>query len=73
MKNDQNYQPAGDFPTGLSQPALRALNTAGITTLEQLSRFPEKEIADLHGMGPKGIRMLKQALAERGLAFAARK
>ena len=72
MKMNPNNLPNGDFPAGLSQPALRALNNAGITSLEQLSRFPEKAIADLHGMGPKGIRMLREALADRGLAFAAK-
>jgi hypothetical protein len=33
----------------------------------------EAEIAKLHGMGPKGIRELKAALAERGWSFASKK
>ena len=59
-----------DFPPGLSQPALRALFHAGYTRLAQLTKATEKEIADLHGMGPKGIRLLKEALTAKGKAFA---
>lgn len=62
-----------DFPAGLSEPARRALAGAGYTRLEQLSRVSEAEIKRLHGMGPKGIRLLREALAARGLSFADRK
>ena len=58
----------GDFPKA-SQPALRALEAAGITRMEELTKFSEAEIAALHGMGPKGIRILKETLRERGLSF----
>jgi predicted flap endonuclease-1-like 5' DNA nuclease len=53
-------------------PANRALAEAGITSLHDLATCSEKQVADLHGMGPKGIRILKAALAEHGLAFAER-
>lgn len=59
-----------DLPTGLSQPAQRALAGAGYNRLEQLTRVSEKEILALHGMGPKGIRLLREALAEKGWSFA---
>lgn len=59
-----------DFPKGLSKPAQRALAGAGYERLEQLAQVPEAEILKLHGMGPKGIRQLRDALAERGLSFA---
>jgi hypothetical protein len=29
----------------------------------------EREVANLHGMGPKGIRMLKEALSAKGWSF----
>lgn len=57
-----------DFPK-ISRPAQRALLSVRVTRLKQLTKFREAEIAALHGMGPKGIRILKQALAEAGLAF----
>ena len=63
-------QQESDFPAGLSAPALRALAGAGYTRLEQLSRVSEAEIKRLHGMGPKGIKLLLQALEARGMSFA---
>jgi hypothetical protein len=59
------------LPTKLSQPAQRALANAGYTGLEQLTAVSEAEIAKLHGMGPSGIKLLRQALAEHGLSFTA--
>lgn len=58
-----------DFPEKLGAPALRALLNAKISRLRDLSAFTEREIADLHGMGPKGIRMLKEALTSKNLSF----
>ncbi|MBV6713289.1 DNA-binding protein [Paenibacillus chitinolyticus] len=63
--------PESDFPAGLSKPALRALAGAGFLRLEQLTRVTEKELLQLHGMGPKGIEVLRPALADKGLSFAA--
>lgn len=61
---------ASDFPDSLPEPALRALANAGYTQLEQLSQVSAKELAGLHGMGPKGLGILRDALANRGLSFA---
>jgi hypothetical protein len=66
-------QEESDFPAGLSAPALRALSGAGYTRLEQLSRVSEAEIKRLHGMGPKGIRLLREALEAKGLSFTDKK
>lgn len=62
-----------DFPPGLSAPARRALAGAGYTRLEQLSRVNEAEIKKLHGMGPNGIKQLRQALEAKGMSFANKK
>ena len=62
-------QQESDFPK-LAQPALRALAGAGIQRLEQLTDFSETEIKQLHGMGPRALGQLRQALAEKGLSFA---
>jgi predicted flap endonuclease-1-like 5' DNA nuclease len=59
-----------DLPKGIGAPAQRALAGAGIQNLEQLSRFNEAQIKNLHGIGPKALNVLRQALAEKGLAFA---
>jgi DNA-directed RNA polymerase alpha subunit len=53
-----------------SAPAQNALDHAGIHSLEELSEYSETEIAKLHGMGPKALGILRQALADIGLSFA---
>jgi hypothetical protein len=58
------------FPPGMSQPSLRALLGAGYNSLEAVAAATPKELLDLHGMGPKGIRLLREALAARGMSFA---
>ena len=57
------------FPAGMSGPSLRALDVAGIQSMDDLTKWSESELAALHGMGPKGIRILREALAssERSL------
>jgi predicted flap endonuclease-1-like 5' DNA nuclease len=61
-------QTDSNFPK-IGAPALQALNGAGYTRLEQLTQISEADLAKLHGMGPKAIRILHQALAEKGLTF----
>ena len=58
------------WPKGVGKPAQRALAAAGIENLAQLTQISEAELLKLHGMGPKAIRHLGEALAEQGLAFA---
>ncbi|PEJ52124.1 MULTISPECIES: DNA-directed RNA polymerase subunit alpha C-terminal domain-containing protein [unclassified Bacillus (in: firmicutes)] len=57
------------LPKGLSQPAIRALTAAGYLSLEQFTKLSESEVLKLHGMGPKGIKAIKNALEEKGLTF----
>jgi predicted flap endonuclease-1-like 5' DNA nuclease len=57
-----------DLPK-LSAPARRALAAAGVTSLEQVATWTEADMRKLHGMGPKVMGMLREALAERGLSF----
>ena len=58
-----------NFPK-IGQPATRALHGAGYTRLEQLTTVSERELLKLHGMGPKAIRLLREAMEAQGLAFA---
>lgn len=67
MKPGENQSSA--FPK-ISAPAQRALNAVGYDRLEQLTQVSEAELLRLHGMGPKAIGILRQALQEKGLAFA---
>ncbi|MFL4476155.1 DNA-binding protein [Paeniglutamicibacter sp. MACA_103] len=54
----------------ISAPAARALDGARITTLEQAAEYGEASLLELHGFGPKGIVILRAALAELGLELA---
>ena len=59
-----------DWPRGAGRPAERAIARLGVTRLEQLARRTEAELLALHGVGPKAIRVLREALESRGLSFA---
>ena len=63
-------EPASDLPAGLGAPARRALEGAGYTRLEQLTGITEKDLLLLHGMGPKAVGQLREAMAHHKLAFA---
>ncbi len=54
----------------VSAPADRALEAAGIRTLQDLSRHPATVIAGMHGVGPKAMKAWAEALARHGLEFA---
>ena len=69
MTNNQPDRQEGDLPK-LSNPARRALAGAGISRLEQLTTVSEAELKELHGMGPKAIGQLRDALGARRLSFA---
>jgi hypothetical protein len=70
MTRNYSAKQAGDLPTALAAPARRALAGAGYTSLAHLSTASEAELLKLHGMGPKALGQLREALAARGLAFA---
>jgi hypothetical protein len=59
-----------EYPQRLGKVARRELTAHGYTTYEQLTRVTPAELLELHGVGPKAIRILQEELAERGLAFA---
>lgn len=61
-----------DLPAGLSRPAQRALAAAGYVRLEQFPSVTEADLLKLHGMGPKAITTIREALAARGMSFADR-
>lgn len=59
----------GELPK-IGNPARRALLAHGYTRLDQLTSVSETTIAGWHGVGPKALGILREALAARGLAFA---
>ncbi|MFS0554289.1 RNA polymerase alpha subunit C-terminal domain-containing protein [Brevibacillus sp. 179-C9.3 HS] len=68
-KCEQEHKPDSGFLSLLSAPARRALEHNGITSLQQLSNYSEKEILKFHGMGPASMPKLRTALEENGLSF----
>lgn len=62
-------KPKDGFLSELVAPARRALIHQGITTLQKLAEYSEKEILKLHGMGPGSMPKLKKLLQEAGLSF----
>jgi DNA-directed RNA polymerase alpha subunit len=66
---EQERKPESGFLSVFSAPARRALENNGITTVEQLSTYTEKEILKFHGMGPASLPKLRAALEENGLSF----
>lgn len=57
-----------DLPR-LAAPAQRALASAGIARLEQLTEVTEAELLQLHGMGKNAVAVLREALKVRGQSF----
>ncbi len=58
------------LPAGIGKPARRALTAAGYTRLDQLAKVQEDDLLKLHGVGPKAIRVLRDALRASGRSFA---
>lgn len=54
----------------LAKPAQRAIQNEGITTIEQLSKYSEKEFSELHGIGKNALSITKQILKENGFTFS---
>jgi len=46
-------------------PALRALEQAGVRSLDDLRGMDVDALRTLHGIGPKALRLLRHALEER--------
>ena len=59
----------GGFPRGIGRPATGALLAAGYTDLTQLDGMADKDLLRMHGVGPKAVAVLREALAERGLSL----
>jgi hypothetical protein len=61
--------PDPGLPRNIGAPATRALAAAGYTQLSQLANVPAVELGKLHGVGPKALRLLQEALKQRGLSL----
>lgn len=69
-ENVQNSpSPVDYFPAGTGRPAAGAFFHAGYRSVEDLAGASESELATLHGVGPKALRIVKAELERRGLGL----
>jgi predicted flap endonuclease-1-like 5' DNA nuclease len=64
-----DVRPLGDVPDEVGKTAARALSARGIKSLKAAARWTGKDLLAIHGVGPKAIRILADALSGQGLAF----
>lgn len=69
MADTPDVRPVGDLPDSIGKTAARELSLNGITTLELVASHSRRELLAIHGVGPKAVRILGEALTERGLAY----
>ena len=67
MEGNDNL-PENDLPK-LAAPAQRALASAGVHRLKDLTKFSEAEVKKWHGIGTNAMEKLRQAMNEKGLSF----
>ncbi|PIC79037.1 hypothetical protein CSV75_13780 [Sporosarcina sp. P18a] len=66
--NKEN-KPKSGFLSKLSSPARNALVHNGIDTLQKLSKYTEKEILKIHGIGPASLPIMRTFLEKESLSF----
>ncbi|MET3952029.1 hypothetical protein [Arthrobacter sp. UYEF36] len=59
------------LPRGIAAPARRALAHAGVETLEQVMALGRLALSRMHGICPRTLAQLEDALDERGLELPA--
>ena len=62
--------PDNALPRSIGRPATSALHLEGIYRLDQVAERSEVDLLALHGVGPKAIRLLKEALEADGKSFS---
>ena len=53
----------GALPRAIGMPATQALIRAGNTNLAQVAGLTDAELLAMHGVGPRAVRLLREALA----------
>jgi predicted flap endonuclease-1-like 5' DNA nuclease len=60
-----------EVPRSIGNVARRELAAHGLTRFAQLAERSERELLEIHGIGPKAVRILREELSSRGMAFRA--
>lgn len=58
----------GDLPRALGNPATHALLSAGVSSLAAAAEWTDHDLLALHGVGPRAVQVLRQAIAAADLA-----
>ena len=61
MSEDIDAGVSKDSLPKIGAPATRVLASIGVTTMSQLLGHTERELLELHGFGPRAIRLLREA------------
>jgi hypothetical protein len=61
--------PDTGLPRSIGEPATRALTAAGYTELSQLANVAAAQLGKLHGVGPKALPLLQEALQDQGMSL----
>ncbi|OOC54270.1 MULTISPECIES: helix-hairpin-helix domain-containing protein [Nocardiopsis] len=69
MAATPDIRPVGDLPDEIGKTAARELSFNGITSLRQVADHSKKELLAIHGVGPKAIAILGDALAAKDLEY----
>lgn len=69
-QSNQSDQPEHELPAGIGAPATRVLLAVGYTRLDQLAKARVQDLLKLHGMGPKAIGIIREALKAKGMHFS---
>jgi predicted flap endonuclease-1-like 5' DNA nuclease len=64
-----DLRPVGDLPDAIGKTAARELSLNGITSLARVAEHSKQELLAIHGVGPKAIAILGDALAAKGLGY----
>jgi len=67
---EEERKPDTGFLSILVAPARRALENAGIESVDQLATWTENDLLKLHGLGPSTIPKLKKVMKAKGYSFA---
>lgn len=69
MVQTPDIRPIGDLPDEIGKTAARELSVHGINTLQKVANHSERELLAIHGVGPKAVRLLGEAMSAKGLGF----
>jgi predicted flap endonuclease-1-like 5' DNA nuclease len=69
MAPTPDVRPVGDLPDAIGKTTARELAAHGITTLARVAAHSKEELLAIHGVGPKAIAILGEALAAKALGY----